>query len=123
MIGFLATDEGGQPRVRPMSHYISKEGALWFPTFRSSRKAAQIKSNPRVEISFMDRRFQHVRIEASLNITDDIEKKKETWDAHPTLKKYFSGPEDKEFVILETIPSRIEAMFEGSSEYELFDGL
>ena len=71
----------------------------------------------------MDKKFQHVRIEAVLTVIDDNNKRKELWDDHQAIHNYFEGPEDPEYVILVVVPSKIECMAEGSTDYVEFENL
>jgi len=49
---FLATMEGDQPRVRPVT-LINFDGKFWVTTDTWSEKVKQIQKNPKVEFSFM----------------------------------------------------------------------
>lgn len=49
---FLATVEGDQPRVRPVT-LINFDGKFWITTGTGSAKVEQIRRNPKVEFSFM----------------------------------------------------------------------
>lgn len=50
---YLATDEGGQPRVRPFGAVCEFEGKLYFVTNNQKKVYRQMKENPRVEICGM----------------------------------------------------------------------
>lgn len=49
---FLATMEGDQPRVRPVT-LINFDGKFWVTTDTWSEKVKQIQKNPKVEFSFV----------------------------------------------------------------------
>ncbi len=50
---YLATDEDGQPRVRPFGAVCEFEGKLYFVTNNQKNVYKQMKKNPRVEICGM----------------------------------------------------------------------
>ena len=45
---FLATDEGGQPRVRPFGSVMEFEGKLFFCTENTKAVYRQLAANPKV---------------------------------------------------------------------------
>jgi uncharacterized pyridoxamine 5'-phosphate oxidase family protein len=47
---FLATAEGGQPRVRPLGFFMEYENKLCFCTSNQKDMFKQMKANPQVEI-------------------------------------------------------------------------
>jgi uncharacterized pyridoxamine 5'-phosphate oxidase family protein len=62
---FLATIDGDQPRVRPVT-LISFEDKYWIMTDKGSEKVKQIQKNPKVEISFI---FKKNDLDCCLRIT------------------------------------------------------
>lgn len=46
---YLATEEAGQPHVRPFSFAEAKAGRLWFCTARTKDVFAELQANPRFE--------------------------------------------------------------------------
>ena len=58
---FLATIEGDQPRVRPVT-LINFEGKFWVTTETRSRKVKQIMKNPKVELSFIFKRKTKIAV-------------------------------------------------------------
>lgn len=68
---FLATDEGGQPRVRPFGAACEFEGKLYFTTSNEKNVYRQIVKNPKVEVSaFHPADGTWIRITGEL-VTDD----------------------------------------------------
>ena len=43
-------DDNQQPRVRPMRAYVDQDGRIWLFSPFSTRKVAELKNNPRVEL-------------------------------------------------------------------------
>src|SRR4051812_9294977 len=61
-ICFLATVDGGQPRLRPISP-VKKDGfTLYVVNLCSHNKTREIASNPRVELCYLDDQHGQVRI-------------------------------------------------------------
>ncbi|MBF0503975.1 MAG: pyridoxamine 5'-phosphate oxidase family protein [Candidatus Omnitrophica bacterium] len=108
--GFFATVEGDQPRVRPMMPYLSDDGELLLALLGRSRTIAQIKSNPNVEICFVDRKMWYCRISGKAIISDDISKKQLVFENVPMLRQYFAGPEDPNYYLAVVTIKSMEAM-------------
>lgn len=47
---FLGSADGNQPRVRPMKPWIDPEGHVWLFSRFDTKKVAEFKVNPRVEL-------------------------------------------------------------------------
>ncbi|VAX34849.1 hypothetical protein MNBD_UNCLBAC01-1091 [hydrothermal vent metagenome] len=116
--GYLATVEGGQPRVRPMMPLLTDEGELLIALLKRSRTIQQIQDNPQVEICFVDRKMWYCRVTGKGSIVENIEKKTLLWNNIPMLKQYFSGPEDEGFILLEIKIQGLEAMTPHQKEPE-----
>ena len=108
--GFLATTEGGQPRVRPMMPYLDEDGTLLVALLGRSRTILQIKQNPLVEICFVDRKMWYCRIAGKGKISENKDNKEILWNNIPMLKQYFGGPQDPNFQLLEVKITEVEAM-------------
>ena len=50
---FLATDDGGQPRVRPFGTIHEYDGNLYIQTGKKKKVSREMHANPRIEISAM----------------------------------------------------------------------
>lgn len=48
---FLATSDGGEPRVRPFGFMGERDGKLWFCTATNKDVYAQLTRNPKVELA------------------------------------------------------------------------
>ncbi|MFH1360796.1 MAG: pyridoxamine 5'-phosphate oxidase family protein [Candidatus Omnitrophota bacterium] len=108
--GFLATDEGNQPRVRPVGPYLSEDGELLIAILSHSRSIQQIQKNPMVELCFVDRKMAFCRITGQAKISQDAGKRETVWNHVPQLKQYASGPQDKIFTLVEVNISAAESM-------------
>lgn len=86
---FLATADGDQPRVRPFGTIDLFEGKLYIQTGKKKDVAAQMKKNPRVEISAMDKEGRWIRISAEAVPDENIEAQKHMLEMYPSLKAMY----------------------------------
>ncbi len=108
--GFLATTEGNQPRVRPMMPYLTEDGELLLALLARSRTITQIKSNPNVEVCFVDRKMWYCRVSGTAEISTDLSKKQIVFENVPMLRQYFAGPEDKNYYLVAIKINAVEVM-------------
>ncbi|MBI5873930.1 MAG: pyridoxamine 5'-phosphate oxidase family protein [Candidatus Omnitrophica bacterium] len=116
-MGYFATCEGGQPRVRAMMPILRDDGKLLAATFPSTKKVGQIAKNPKVEICFVDRKLSHCRIEGKAEVSQDLGLKEELWNKQMMLRQFFSGPNDANFVLIVITPVKISMMNIGDKGY------
>lgn len=108
--GFLATAVDGRPYVRPMMPYLTEENTFLLALLARSKTIQQIKSNPKVEICFVDRKMSYCRVTGNAVLTNDQEKKMTVFNGIPMLRQYFSGPQDESFFLAEIRIESAEAM-------------
>jgi len=108
---FLATVDGDQPQVRPVSPIVEEDMGIWVATFVNSRKVKQISENPKVCLAFV----QHpsgdkaATVTGEAEIREDLEEKKRVWKIAPyDLSQHFKNPEAEEYCLLRIKPNRIE---------------
>jgi general stress protein 26 len=116
-MGYLATCDGDQPRVRAMMPILRDDGTLLAATFPHTQKVPQIKKNPQFEICFVDRKLSHCRFEGKAAVSDDKALKEELWDKQMMLRQFFSGPADPNFILLVFKPTRVMTMNIGEKGY------
>jgi len=116
-MGYLATCEGDQPRVRAMMPILREDGTLLAATFPNTRKIPQIKKNPKFEMCFVDRKLSHCRFEGTAAVSDDKALKEELWNKQMMLRQFFSGPGDPAFVLIVFSPKRVTMMDIGQKGY------
>jgi len=116
-VGYLATCDGDQPRVRAMMPILRDDGTLLAATFPNTKKVGQITKNPKVEICFVDRKLSHCRIEGEAVISQDKALKEELWNKQMMLRQFFSGSDDPKFVLILIKPTKIMMMNIGDRDY------
>jgi uncharacterized pyridoxamine 5'-phosphate oxidase family protein len=88
---YLATVEGGQPRVRPFGTVDLFDGKLYIQTGKSKDVSKQIAANPKIEICAFDRDGgKWLRIQAAAQEDPRKEAKKHMLDAYPNLRDRYS---------------------------------
>jgi len=112
---FLATAEGDQPRVRPVT-LVENAGELFVLTALKDAKVAQIKKNEKVEVVRL-LRFEedggYVRFSASAKIIDNPKIRERLAKATSFFSTYFKSVDDPNFVLLHLAPVKIEYMKPG----------
>jgi len=109
---YLATCEGDEPRLRPVSPIVEDDMTIWVTTFATSRKVKQIKANANVCLAFVEQPAGDNAATAfgRAEIVEDAGAKKRVWGlAYFDLAEYFAaGPADDEFCLLKIAPRRVE---------------
>ena len=83
----LATEEGGQPRVRGMQMHRADGGGLVFQTVAGKPLVEQMRRNPRVEACFNDfAKGIQIRVAGRAEIVEDRKLKEEIVAARSFLK-------------------------------------
>ena len=109
---YLATCDGDQPRVRPVSPIVEDNLSVWVTTFCNSRKVIQIKQNPKICLSFMEHPegTKSAFVIGEAEIIPDLDQKKRIWKlASFDLSRHFpKGPESDEFCLLKIDIKKVE---------------
>jgi len=109
---YLATCEGDQPRVRPVSPVVEDDLSVWVATNSDSRKVKQIKQNPNICLAFVEQPEgnKSAFVIGHAEIIPDLEQKKRVWKlASFDLFRHFpKGPESPQFCVLKIAVEKIE---------------
>lgn len=89
-VWYLATDEDGQPHVRPFGSQMIYEGKLYFQTGLKKEVAQQMLKNPKIEISAMHK-GEWIRLTAEAVYDERIEAQEAMLDTMPELKKMYAA--------------------------------
>lgn len=104
---FLATMEGDQPRVRPVT-LINFDGKFWVTTDTWSEKVKQIQKNPKVEFSFMFKKGDRdccIRVTGLAEIIKDKLVKTKLARHCDFFSKHWESIDDPSYTLLEIFPS------------------
>jgi general stress protein 26 len=114
----LATIDGDQPRVRPVSPVrMDDDFTIYVANLRSYGKTREIAANPKVELCYLDEQHDQVRITGRAEILADAVILREIWESNPLLRRYLGSPENPELVIYRIRPQWVRFMREWALEY------
>lgn len=116
-LGYMATVEGNEPRVRPLMPAMFNDGTLLAATAKDSPKLSQLEKNNNYEMCFVDKKLSQVRIRGKVTLSDDIKKKEWLANAVPMLRSYFPTADDPNYVLMELKPEKVFLIHVGEAEY------
>ena len=114
---YLATLDGDQPRLRPVSPVKTEGFTVYVANLRSYHKTAEIEANPKVELCYLDDSHDQVRITGIAEIVNDPKILQEIWDANPLLRQYLGSISNPEFILYRIRPIRVRFMKEWALNY------
>jgi len=112
-VAMLSTVDGNKPCLRPMAAFQVGDNQIWMATYSGSRKVAQIKANPNVELCFMDSEYNQVRLTGKARVVEDKESKDKLWAMVPEIGDYFKSADDPTYVVIQVTVSAIEYLEHG----------
>jgi general stress protein 26 len=113
----LATVDGTQPRVRPVSPVLVEGFTIYIANLRSYRKTGEISANPKVELCYLDEKHDQVRVTGRAEVLADRKLLEQIWDANPLLRNYLGTIDNPELIIYRVVPERVRYMKEWALEY------
>lgn len=115
-VGYFATVEGQQPRVRAFGFGYYEDGRFWFCTNNTKKVYAQLKATPYAEVFFTKPDFsQYLRLSGHVVFDTSFEAKKKVMDAMPGVAALYKSPDNPIFeafyiekgeAVLEAFPSQ-----------------
>lgn len=114
----LATIDGDQPRVRPVSPVRTDRFTVYVANLRVYHKTGEIAANPRVELCYLDDRHDQVRITGVAEVVTELEVLQEIWDANPLLRQYLGSIDNPALIVYRITPGRVRFMREWALEYD-----
>lgn len=113
----LATMEGDQPRVRPVSPVRTEGFTVYVANLRRYGKTSQLAANPKAELCYADDDHHQVRIAARAEVLTDAGLLMEIWESNPLLRAYLQTPDNPELIIYRFTPIEVRYMREWALEY------
>lgn len=117
----LATIANGKPWVR-LAMCRSEGLNLYICTYRNSRKVVQIKKNPNVHLviskDLNKLEAPYIQVAGKAKVRSDAKIRYKYW--RNFMKKYYSGPDDPDYVIVEVKPGLIEYQSTEAEHVEIF---
>jgi general stress protein 26 len=114
---YLATMDGDQPRLRPVSPVRTDGFTVYVANLRSYHKTQEIAVNPKVELCYLDDQHNQVRITGLAEVVADRPLLQEIWDANPLLRQYLGSIDNPELLVYRIRPLRVRYMREWALEY------
>jgi len=114
---YLATIDGDQPRVRPVSPVKTEGFTVYVANLRSYHKTAEIEANPKVELCYLDDHHDQVRITGQAEVLHDRVLLQEIWNTNPLLRQYLGDIDNPELIVYRIRPTRVRFMREWALEY------
>lgn len=113
----IASTDGDQPRLRPVSPVKTEGFIVWVASLRSSGKTAELERNSKVELCYLAENHDQVRITGVAETVIARDERLEIWNANPLLRAYLGSPDNPEFVLYRVSPHRVRFMREWALEY------
>jgi general stress protein 26 len=113
----LATVDGDQPRVRPVSPVRTDDFTVYVANLRCYHKTAEIAANPKVELCYLDPEHNQVRITALAEVVSDHTLLQAIWDANPLMRQYLGSLDNPQLVVYRLLPQQVRYMQEWALEY------
>ena len=114
---YLATIDGEQPRVRPVSPVRTDGFTVYVANLRSYHKTGEIAANPKVELCYLDDQHNQVRITGVASIVSDRPTLQTIWDTNPLLRQYLGSMDNPALILYRIDPARVRYMQEWALEY------
>jgi general stress protein 26 len=113
----LASMDGDQPRVRPVSPVKTTDFTAYVASFRGSHKTGELEANRKVELCYMNEKHDQVRITGIAEIVKERDVIQDIWDANPLLRSYLGTMDNPEFMLYRIVPLQVRFMREWALEY------
>ena len=114
---YLASIDGDQPRVRPVSPVRTDRFTVYIANLRAYHKTVEIASNPKVELCYLDDHHDQVRITGIAETVTDRALLQEIWDANPLMRQYLGSLDNPQLIVYRIHPNRVRYMREWALEY------
>ena len=113
----LATTDGDQPRVRPVSPVKVDGFTVYVANLRSYGKTKELEANPCAELCYTDDEHNQVRLTARAEVVTEQPLLEEIWNANPLLRAYLGSIDNPELIVYRFVPNRVRYMREWALEY------
>ncbi len=113
----LATNDGDQPRLRPVSPVRTDGFTVYVANLRSYNKTAEIEANPKVELCYLDDSHNQLRITGVAHVVADQGVLQEIWDGNSLLRQFLGSIDNPALILYRIDPVRVRYMQEWALEY------
>jgi general stress protein 26 len=113
----LATCDGDQPRVRPVSPVRTEGFTVYVANLKSYNKTREIENNPHVELCYVDADHNQVRITGKAQVLTDRKLLEQIWNSNRLLQHYLGSIDNPALIVYKITPVRVRFMLEWALEY------
>jgi general stress protein 26 len=113
----LATMDGDQPRVRPVSPCRNDGFTVYVASLRSSHKTGEIAHNHKAELCYLAGGHDQLRITGIVEHVTDRATLEEIWNSYPLLRAFLGSLDNPELVMYRVVPQHVRFMREWALEY------
>ena len=96
-MGFLATVENGEPRVRPWGFLFEENGKFYFCTNNTKDVYEQLQAKPFIEFSTKTSNFVWVRLRGKITFTEDMKIKEKILAGNDLVKSIYQKADNPIF--------------------------
>jgi general stress protein 26 len=114
---YLASMDGDQARVRPVSPVRTVDFTVYVANLRSYHKTVEISTNPKVELCYLNDQHDQVRITGIARIESDSDLLMNIWETNPLLRNYLGSLDNPELIVYRVDPVQVRYMREWALQY------
>jgi len=113
----LATIDGAQPRIRPVSPVRTDGFTIYVANLKSYGKTVEIEANPKVELCYMDEDHNQVRITGIAEVIKERALLEQIWSENRLLQHYLGTVDNPKLIVYKINPTRVRYMLEWALDY------
>ena len=116
---YLASMDGDQPRLRPVSPVRTAGFTVYVANLRADHKTIEIAANPKVELCYLDKTHNQLRITGTAVLVEDRQVLEEIWSENPLLRQYLGSVDNPDLIVYRIDPNCVRYMREWALEYHI----
>ncbi|MCP4175868.1 MAG: pyridoxamine 5'-phosphate oxidase family protein [Fuerstiella sp.] len=116
---YLASMDGDQPRLRPVSPVRTAGFTVYVANLRAYHKTIEIAANPKVELCYLDKTHNQLRITGTAVLVEDRQVLEEIWNENPLLRQYLGSVDNPDLIVYRIDPNCVRYMREWALEYHI----
>ena len=113
----LASMDGDQPRLRPVSPVRVDGFTVYVANLKQYHKTGELAANPKVELCYLDKNHNQVRITGIAEVLKDETILAEIWEENPLLRQYLGSRNNPNLIVYRILPNRVRYMREWALDY------
>lgn len=114
---FLASLDADQARVRPVSPVRTDGFIVYVANLKPYHKTQEIAANNKVELCYLAKNHDQVRITGVAEILKESDLLQEIWDQNPLLRNYLGSIDNPNLIVYRIQPVEVRFMKEWALEY------